>query len=163
MIRVSLVHFHPPTMLCAFVHMPAKAAAQNQILHLELRHFARYALMSKKTSAAVQQQQQQKQLDRQHQRTTLQQQRQQQQHQQRRRNHLLLGTTQELLLWVRDKPKPHYIPVHTNTHIHLYAVISLMIYSCLLLITSCGEQLNLTRVRVSDGKRKPAVMRLSLN
>lgn len=116
-IRVSLVHFHPPTMLCAFVHMPAKAAAQNQMLHLELRHFARYALMSKKTSAVVQHQQQQ-QLNRQQQRTSLQQQRQQQKHQQRRRNHLLLGTAQELLLWVRDKSKPHYIPVHT--HIHMY-------------------------------------------
>lgn len=83
-------------MLCAFVHMPVKAAAQNQILHLELRHFARYALMTNNHNIgpsvnavlAQQLQRSQQQHDRQQQqRTTL---------QQRRRNHLLLGT-QELL------------------------------------------------------------------
>lgn len=91
-------------MLCAFVHMPVKAAAQNQMVHLELRHFARYALMthnynigsSVNAVLAQQLQRSQQQHDRQQHRTTL---------QQRRRNHPLLGTQE--LLWVRDKPKPH--------------------------------------------------------
>lgn len=118
-------------MLCAFVHMPVKAAAQNQMLHLELRHFARYALMSnnhnigRSVNAVLAQQlqrYQRQQHDRQQQRTT----RQPQHQQQRRRNHLLLGTQE--LLWVREKPKPLRKIVHTYVcmcvHIYIYACMS---------------------------------------
>lgn len=155
-------------MLCAFVHMPVKAAAQNQMLHLELRHFARYALMSnnhnigRSVNAVLAQQlqrYQRQQHDRQQQRTT----RQPQHQQQRRRNHLLLGTQE--LLWVREKPKPLRKTVHTHvcmcvhtyTYMHAWAIISAMIKSCLLLITSCRLRLGFEfecPPRVSDRRKE---------